>query len=600
MIAPGRRGVVAALAGVGLAAGVLSFALGRLAPAVNEPATAGPAAGTSPSRIREWVASMTIEQKVGQILHVGFPGVEPGPEVEELIRRHHVGGVILFARNVVDPVQVARLTNALQGMARSSGARVPLLVSVDQEGGLVARLTRGATVFPGNMALGAADSETLAYQAGLWTARELRAVGIHQNYAPVLDVNNNPVNPVIGVRSFGESPQRVAALGVATIRGLQDGGVLATAKHFPGHGDTAVDSHIDLPTVAHPMERLRQVELLPFEAAIEAGVASIMTAHVTFPAVDPTPGLPATLSSRVLTGLLREAMGFQGLVVTDALEMGAIVKRFGIEEAAVQAVRAGADAVLVAWPQDWATAVRVARRLVEAARSGEIPAARLEEAVSRVMAAKARVGLLDGDPRVDVAAVARRVGSPEARSAALEAARRSITRVADPNGFVPLGQGQRVLVIVPRIQDLTGVEERGLHATGLGAALAEVGFDVEERTYPLAVQATEAERLLQDPARWDAVLVGTYRAWEPRYAGQVHLVRRAWEFNLGRPTVVVALREPYDLGEMPDGPALLAAYGTTAVSLRALAEVLAGRTPADGRLPVGVPGRWPAGYRWQP
>ncbi|HEY8425540.1 MAG TPA: beta-N-acetylhexosaminidase [Limnochordales bacterium] len=597
---PGSRGLAARLGVVGLAAVVLGLALGRVPATVHEPATAGPAIGKFSPRVREWVASMTIEQKVGQILHVGFPGVEPGPEVEELIRRYHVGGVILFARNVVDPVQVARLTNALQEMALSSGARVPLLVSVDQEGGLVARLTRGATVFPGNMALGAADSETLAYRAGLWTARELRAVGIHQNYAPALDVNNNPANPVIGVRSFGESPHRVAALGVAMIRGLQDGGVLATAKHFPGHGDTAVDSHIDLPTVPHPMERLREVELVPFEAAIQAGVASIMTAHVTFPAVDPTPGLPATLSPRVLTDLLRETMGFEGLLVTDAIEMGAIAKRFGIEDAAVRAVQAGADVVLVGWPQDWTLAIRVARRLVEAARSGEIPATRLDEAVSRVMAAKERVGLLDGDPRVDVAAVPQRVGSPEARSAALEAARRSVTRVADPNGFVPLGEGRRLLVVVPRIQDLTGVEDRGAHTTGLGAALAKVGFQVEERTYPLAIQATEAERLLQDVDGWDAVVVGTYRAWDQRYAGQIHLARVAWQRRLGRPTIVVALREPYDLGQIPDGPALLATYGTTAVSLQALAEVLAGRTPADGRLPVGVPGRWPVGHRWQP
>lgn len=561
------------------------------------PASLAPAA-PSP-RVAAMVQSMTLEQKVGQILHVGFPGLEPGPEIAELVRRHHVGGVILFARNISDPVQVARLTNALQEMATRSGARVPLLVSVDQEGGLVARLTRGATVFPGNMALGATQSEALAYEAGLWTARELRAVGIHQNYAPVVDVNNNPDNPVIGVRSFGESPEMAAALGAAMIRGLQDGGVAATAKHFPGHGDTAVDSHIDLPTVDHPLDRLQRVELLPFRAAIDAGVAAIMTAHVTFPAVEPTPGLPATLSSRVLTDLLRRQMGFRGLVVTDAMEMGAIVNHFGIEQAAVRAVQAGADVVLVAWPKEWTAAVKVAQRLVEAARSGEIPAARLDEAVARVLALKEQLGLLDGDPKVDVSQVPQRVGSQEAYARALEIARRSITLVADPLGLLPLRPGSRLLVLSPRVTGLTGVENQGGYASGLGAALAEAGFRVDEQTYALSPQFADVQRLLAALDQADAVVIGTYRAWERRYSGQVDLVRAVWSRRAGRPVAVLALREPYDLGRMPDGPALVATYGTAPVSLRAAAEALAGRFTPEGRLPVTIPNRWPAGHRWR-
>lgn len=561
--------------------------------------SAGLAPAAPSLRVMARVQSMSVEQKVGQILHVGFPGLEPGPEVAELVRRHNVGGVTLFARNISDPVQVARLTNALQDMAIRSGARVPLLVSVDQEGGLVARLTRGATVFPGNMALGATQSEALAYQAGLWTARELRAVGIHQNYAPVVDVNNNPDNPVIGVRSFGESPQLVAALGVAMIRGLQDGGVAATAKHFPGHGDTAVDSHIDLPTVDHPLSRLQQVELLPFRAAIDAGAAAIMTAHVTFPAIEPTPGLPATLSSRVLTDLLRREMGFRGLVVTDAMEMGAIVNHFGIEQAAVRAVQAGADAVLVAWPKEWTTAARVAQRLAEAARAGEIPAARLDEAVARVLALKEQLGLLDQDPRVDVSQVPQRVGSPEAYAQALEVARRSITVVADPAGMLPLRRGSRVLVVTPRVTGLTGVETPGAQGTELGAALAGAGFRVDERTYSLSPQSSELQGILAALDGAEAVVVGTYRAWERRYSGQVDLVRAIWSRRGARPVVVLALREPYDLGHMPDGPALVATYGTAPVSLRAAAEALAGQFAPEGRLPVTIPNRWPAGHRWK-
>src|SRR5690606_667232 len=256
-----------------------------------------------------------------------------------------VGGVILFARNIRDPVQVANLTRSLQQLAQSSGARIPLFIATDQEGGIVARLRSPAAVMPGAMALGAASSPELAYEAGRSTARQLLAVGINMNFAPVVDVNNNPANPVIGVRSFGEDPELVAELGAAFIRGQQEEGVISTAKHFPGHGDTDTDSHIALPRADHPRVRLDQVELVPFRAAIAAGVDAIMTAHVTFPSIDPTPGLPATLSHRVLTGLLREELGHEGLIVTDAMEMQAITANFGIAEAAVRAVEAVGDMV---------------------------------------------------------------------------------------------------------------------------------------------------------------------------------------------------------------------------------------------------------------
>lgn len=584
--------VAGALAGMGM------IGMTALASAAASLAPAAPSA-----RVRSLVQAMTIEQKAGQILHVGFPGMEVGPEVTELVRRHYVGGVILFARNVHDPAQVARLTNALQEMAARSGAGIPLLVSVDQEGGVVARLVTGATVFPGNMALGATGSEQLAYEAGLWTGRELRAVGIHQNYAPVVDVNNNPSNPVIGVRSFGEDPAAVSRLGAAMVRGLQAAGVLATAKHFPGHGDTEMDSHIDLPTVPHPMDRLERVELAPFRAAIQAGVASVMTAHITFPAVEPAPGLPATLSRRVLTDLLREEMGFRGLVVTDAIEMGAIVKHWGIGQAAVRAVQAGADAVLVAWPADWTAAIQVARALVEAARSGEIPTARLDEAVARILAAKEQLGLLDGPSQVDVAKVQERVGTDPAFEKAMEIARRSITLLDDPSGLVPFGPGvRRVLVLVPKAGASTGVENPGArYETGLGAALAAVGgYEVIERVVATSPRMEDVQALESALQSVDAVVVATYRAWEGRYSGQADLVRAAWTKRGDRPVAVVALREPYDLGRMPKGPALLATYGTAPASLLAAAEAIAGRLSPQGTLPVTIPGRWEAGHRWQP
>jgi beta-N-acetylhexosaminidase len=269
---------------------------------------------------------------VGQMFMVDFTGLEPIANVERLIAEEGVGGVILFDKNISAPRQVASLTNALQESARGAG-RPPLLIGVDQEGGPVARLRMGATHFPSAMAFGAARSEALAASAAGITARELRALGLHMNMAPVLDVNNNPANPVIGVRSYGEDPALVARLGTAAIRAMQASGVLATAKHFPGHGDTSQDSHVTLPVVPHAQARLDAVELLPFRAAIRIGVAAVMTAHVVFKALDPD--RPATLSPAVL-GFLRSDLGFAGLIVTDSMGMRAITDRFPPGEAAVQ------------------------------------------------------------------------------------------------------------------------------------------------------------------------------------------------------------------------------------------------------------------------
>nr|MBP7355585.1 beta-N-acetylhexosaminidase [Longilinea sp.] len=268
---------------------------------------------------QQWFESLSLEEKIGQVMIIGFDGTTLTPELKAMITEYHVGGVILFARNVESPEQVARLCNDLQQAATESG-HPGLLIAIDQEGGRVARLTeaKGFTEFPGAMAIGATGSPDNARQVAAAMAAEMRAVGINVDFAPDLDVNNNPQNPVIGVRSYGSEPQQVAAFGTAAIEGLQAGGVLAFGKHFPGHGDTGTDSHVALPQVAHPLERLETVEFVPFEAAIRANVAGIMSAHVTFPAIDATPGTPANVSSKVLTDLLRQEMQFTGLVVTDS------------------------------------------------------------------------------------------------------------------------------------------------------------------------------------------------------------------------------------------------------------------------------------------
>jgi beta-N-acetylhexosaminidase len=318
---------------------------------------------------------MSLDRDVAGLFCVGFHGTAPSPEVLELVRRG-VHGVVLFARNVVDAEQVAALVAALKGAAGR-----PLLVSVDQEGGRVARLRapQGFTELPPMRALGDVGDEDLARATGALLGAELRAVGIDQDYAPVVDVDTNPANPVIGDRAFSRDPAAVGRLGAALAQGLQSAGVAACAKHFPGHGDTSQDSHKDLPRLPHALERLEEVELAPFRALARAGVASVMTAHVVFEALDPA--RPATLSPAVMR-LLRERVGFDGCAISDDLEMKAVAEHYPLEEAAPGAVAAGVDALLVCHHAE------VQHRAIDlvraAAERGVIPAARLAEARARV------------------------------------------------------------------------------------------------------------------------------------------------------------------------------------------------------------------------
>ena len=325
---------------------------------------------------------MTAREKIGQLFMVGFAGTSVTKELSSWISTYRPGGVILFSRNLHSLDQIVRLTNKLQGLVSSH----PLFIAVDQEGGSVSRLPRGFTVFPPCAVLGRCDSSELAYAAASATAAELRAVGINMNLAPVLDINTNRRNPIIGDRAFSSSATQVSALGLATLAGLQDNKVIACGKHFPGHGDTEADSHEELPTVTLAADRLREVELRPFRHAIENGLASIMTAHVRYTALDD--GRPATLSSYILTEILRNELGFEGLVLTDDLEMHAIVGHHEIGDAAVLAFRAGADVLLVC--ADRGRAAAAIDAVHQAVKEGHISEARIEASVQRIIQAKRR------------------------------------------------------------------------------------------------------------------------------------------------------------------------------------------------------------------
>jgi beta-N-acetylhexosaminidase len=338
-----------------------------------------------------------IIRRIGQRVMVGFEGLTASADVKALIREFGVGHVVLFARNVAGPEQVADLVRELQSTARDAGHEWPLLVAVDQEGGRVARLKEPWTIWPAARAVGRVGSEETARQMGAALAAELSACGIRYDFAPCVDVDTNPKNPVIGDRSFGDDPDLVGRLGAAMIRGLQDNGVAACAKHFPGHGDTDLDSHLELPAVDHTRARLEDIELRPFRKAIEAGVATVMTSHIVVREIDNT--RPATFSPAIISGLLRKALGFAGAVVTDDLAMGAVAKHWTPAQIAVLAAQAGCDLLELCKGHD--AQVETIEALIRAVESGEVPFKEAEAAEGRVRALRERflAGYRDPDPK---------------------------------------------------------------------------------------------------------------------------------------------------------------------------------------------------------
>ncbi|WP_338015886.1 beta-N-acetylhexosaminidase [Paenibacillus mesophilus] len=540
------------------------------------------------------LSAMSLRHKIGQMIHCGFHGHEPSEEIAQLIRERHIGGVILFARNVRDIRQVAAMNAEFQRIALEAGVP-PLTIAIDQEGGMVARLTEGVALMPGNMAIAAGGEPQAAYEAARVTGEELHALGINLNYAPVLDVNVNPGNPVIGVRSYGESPQLVGEYGVRAIRGLQEAGVTATAKHFPGHGDTDVDSHLDLPTITHGRERIYGIELAPFVRAIEAGTDAIMSSHIYFPSFE-TEKLPVTLSHSVLTGLLREELGFDGVIMTDCMEMKAIADHYGTVAAAVLAVEAGADCVLISHRHD--LQAEAIEALVAAVESGRLSEARIDESVGRLLAMKRKRGvtadavLTVADDAYYASEAFRSVGSSAHRETARRISEASVTLVKADAGALPLRR-ERTLVIGVQAVAVSEVDESVDLPVTLGQAIAAQGVEVEERTVTMDQVSEKAEELvrLAVAGGYSQVVVGTYNAsFRPDQAALVRSI-----LDAGVKPVVVALRNPYDIKAFPDVPAYVAAYESRPLALQSAAKVLTGAIEAKGRTPVTINPDYPAG-----
>lgn len=558
------------------------------APSLREPVM-GPYGPAEARWVNATLNRMTLEEKIGQMVACRYLGRFVSEdsdyllELVSLIREQRIGGLIIFGGDVYE---TAHLTNFLQ-----EKARIPLLVAADFEWGAAMRID-GTTLFPPLMAMAATASEDLLYQMGRVIATEARAMGIHMNYAPVVDVNINPDNPIISTRSLGEDPAAVAHLAAAFIRGSQENGLIATAKHFPGHGDTDVDSHSLLPTIAADRERLSRVELYPFAQAIRAGVEAIMTAHVSVPALDDTPNLPATLSYPIMTELLRKEMGFRGLLVTDALGMAGISRFFSSGESAVRAVKAGVDMLLL--PPQPAEAIA---SIGQAIASGEIPEARLNDSVRKILTLKARLGL-HRNRLVDISRLPRKVALKEHLDIARQAFERSVTLVKNEAEVLPLhpnlGQGKAFVFSLSSDADdyyagRTFIQELEKRLPGLASFYADAytGQEFIDEASSEAAQAKVVVFALFSSLRTAKGSVDLL----PRH---VELVRKF--AALPAPVVVFSFGSPYFLRHFPEVDAYVCLYRNTPQAQEVAARALFGEIRVDGRLPVSIPGLFPAGH----
>ena len=537
----------------------------------------------------EWVEAtlreMTLEERVGQLLMPDTSGILVHEESEQFARLLHaieklgVGGFIIYNG---DALTTAALTNRLQARAR-----VPLLFASDFEGGVGMQL-RGGTRLPRAMALAATGDTESAAEAARITAREGRAIGVHVNFYPVLDVNNNPANPIINTRAFGDDPEMVANWGTAFIRAAQDEKQLATAKHFPGHGDTALDSHILLPTLDVPRERLEQIELPPFRSAVQRGVRAVMTAHISVPALDSNSNgaRPATFSPAIVDGILRQSFGFDGLIFSDALNMGAVAENYESGEAAVLAVMAGCDIALYS-----ADAQRAHAALCDAVTQGRITRERIDESARRVLEAKAWCGL-PNERMVSLDNVWDVVSSPLHTSTARNLFERGVTLIRDPLNLLPLAEkSKRVASII--LKDAVPVWAHALREPAGSRFSKEVQGRWQARLVESSADSADIEQVLESVRDCDVVLVAVcarVAAYKGSVAlGQAHaeVLRALDQSNI--PTIATVFGNPYVLPRMPERATTLLTFESAVESEAAAVRVIAGEVPARGRSPVTLP-----------
>jgi beta-glucosidase-like glycosyl hydrolase len=566
----------------------------------------------------KWVQAtlkrMSLDEKVGQLLVSSFQSNFMSTDSEEFdrlakaVHEYHVGGFHVFGGSepappvllnpaygtvtLGQPLEAASTLNRLQAIAP-----VPLLNTADFEAGVGFRIM-GATAFPRAMAFGAARDEKLAFEAGRVTAEEARALGVHVNFAPVVDVNNNPRNPVINTRSFGEDPALVAQLATAYLRGLQSAGVLATLKHFPGHGDTDVDSHLGLPIIKHPRERLDRVELPPFRAGIAAGAEAVMTGHIEMPAFDPAPDTPTTLSQPIVTGILRKELAFRGLIYTDSMGMQGVTNVHAPGEAAVRAIAAGNDVVLHS-PDDGAAFAA----LRDAVKSGRIAEAQVTASVERILKAKAGAGL-HRTKAVNLEAVSTVVGTRANQAIADQVSQRSITLIKDARSIVPLRIPRDAQVLYLSVLDYpSGWRIAAPSRTFIPELKSRwpnvTAIELSDRT-----TASEIELVRAMVSRFDAV-VGSVFVRTASYSGRMDLAPSLQRLlqditrqtsSTGRPFVTTFFGNPYVATFLPELPAVLLTYDFYDRAEASAVRAIAGEAAIGGRLPIALPGMFEQGF----
>ena len=549
------------------------------------PLRAGSAAQPDPG-IGALVSKMTLAEKVGQLFvtyvygdtastenpsyvqqNQSLYGVDNGAQ---LIARYHVGGIIYFnwTGSENSPAQIAGLSNGLQQAAASQPLGIPLEISTDQEGGIVNRIGAPAAVSPGNMAIGATFAPDEAQRMARVSGQQLRAMGLNADDAPVVDVNTNPQNTTDGARSFGDHPAVVSGFGAAAVGGYQAAGVAATAKHFPGLGDTSVNTDLGVAVNNETRQQIYARDIPPFRAAIAAGTGMVMAGHVIVPALDPS-NLPASLSEPIVTGILRDQLGFNGVVITDSLGAGALAN-VPADQVILDAIKAGDDQLLM--PQNLASAEQT---VMTAVQDGTISEARLDASVTRILALKAHLGLF-GNPYTTQQAVKAQVGNPAQLATAAGVAQRSITLLKNQGGTLPLrpGSGKHVLVTGWGFSS-TKTLANDLAGHGVSTSVAYTGSGPSSAAIDSAVAAAKQS---------DVVVATTFDAWGD--AGQQTLVQDL--VATGKPVIVVALDTPYDAAYVTAAPAFLGAYGYQPDTLTAVADTIFGTSPS-GRLPVNVP-----------
>lgn len=561
----------------------------------DKPATISrisPATEPEPDRWADSVlASMTLRDRAAQMvwpsIYADYVPVDAASwrRISSYVKDDKVGGIVM---SVGSPIEMALKLNALQRISA-----LPLLVGADFETGAGMRARGGyfvpngidlggATIFPSEMAYGAANDTSLTYTEGRVTALEGRALGVHINFSPVMDVNNNPANPVINTRSYGENPREVARLGASFIRGLQEHGMIATAKHFPGHGDTETNSHLALPIVNVSRARLDTVELVPFRAAIEAGVGAVMTFHGSMPALD-TSGAPGTLSSNVVTGLLRNQLGFKGLVISDAMDMKGVTDKYGATEAIKRAVAAGVDVLIQ--PADVPAAINA---VVDGVSEGRYSETRVSEAARRILAMKRQLNL-DRDRFANLDSLRAVVGDSENVALAQQAADRSITVVRDSLHILPLK-----LTAATKVLSITIARRTDLGASeAFNATLAKTVPGIRTEFVISDDPAVNYPRLASMADSADVTIVSSYvgQSWNVTSVNAPQAFAD-WLSRIsanGRKVIVVAFGNPYLLSQIPGVPDYVVAWDSAPVSQQSAARVIVGLTPASGHLPITIP-----------